>query len=250
MRQAELVLGDRERARPQARLLVRLELRQVEVRPGAALELLARVVEHRQTEVEERAADRAAVDLVVALDEVPAAHADHERRGLVVQPVLLLAGVELDRAPHGVVDVALPVAHVVPRRRVRVLEVRHEDLRARVEGVDHHLAVDRPGDLRPAVLEVGGRRGDGEVLRRPDEPRPQTTLLLAGGEQPLPLGIQFAMQAVDERKRLRREHIRLYANCASSVEPWRASVDESFETACITLSKYPAPTSRWCLVAV
>ena len=31
---------------------------------------------------------------------------------------------------------------------------------AGVEGVDHHLAVGRAGDLDPAVLEVGGRGGD------------------------------------------------------------------------------------------
>ena len=53
-------------------------------------------------------------------------------------------------------------------------------------------------------------------------------------------------------ERLHRQHVgrRLYANCASSVEPCSASVEESLEIACITWSKYPAPTSRWCFVAV
>ena len=40
-------------------------------------------------------------------------------------------------------------------------------------------------------------------------------------------------------------------NCCSSVEPVRARVDETPpETASMTLSKYPAPTSRWWRVAV
>ena len=65
-----------------------------------------------------------------------------------------------------------------------------------------------------------------------------------------PLGVELAVEALDERERLPAERVDLYANCASSVEPWSASVDESFDTACITWSKYPAPTSRWCFVAV
>ena len=52
------------------------------------------------------------------------------------------------------------------------------------------------------------------------------------------------MEALDELERLLRQHVFFYANWASSVEPWSARVDESFDTACITLSKYPAPTSR------
>jgi hypothetical protein len=58
------------------------------------------------------------------------------------------------------------------------------------------------------------------------------------------------VEALDEGERLLRKRIDVYANCPSSVEPRSASVDESFETACITWSKYPAPTSRWWRVAV
>jgi hypothetical protein len=50
------------------------------------------------------------------------------------------------------------------------------------------------------------------------------------------------VEALDECERLRRDDIGLsgYANRASSVELWRASVEESGEMACITWSKYPA----------
>src|SRR5262245_33343334 len=52
---------------------------------------------------------------------------------------------------------------VRPGRRVRVLEVGHEHLRARVERVDDHLAIDRPGDLDAAILEVRRNRSDAPV---------------------------------------------------------------------------------------
>ena len=65
-----------------------------------------------------------------------------------------------------------------------------------------------------------------------------------------PGAVQLTVEALDEAERLPRENVCFYANCFSSVEPLSASVEESFDTACITWSKYPAPTSRWCLVAV
>ena len=101
--------------------------------------------------------------------------------------------------------VALAVDDVLPGRRARVLEVGHEDLRARVERVDHHLAVDRSRDLDAAVDEIRRRRRDAEVLRRAGElTRPA---LAPPGEQPLALGVQLAVEALDERERLPRQHV-------------------------------------------
>ncbi len=53
LRDAELVLCQHEGVVPEPRLEVALELRQVEVGPRPALELLPRVVEDREPEVEE-----------------------------------------------------------------------------------------------------------------------------------------------------------------------------------------------------
>ena len=61
---------------------------------------------------------------------------------------------------------ACPDDHVRARRRVRVLEVRHEPLRARVQRVDDHLARRRPGDLH-APVQVGRMR----VARPSSRPR-------------------------------------------------------------------------------
>ena len=143
-----------------------LELRQVEVRPGAALELL-RVVEEVEAEVEERAGDR------LAVDDARAARAGASRAGgrtatagsvvrarSTSRPVSKSI-VPLDRVAQ--VDLALDV--VRPGRRVRVLEVGHEDPRARVERVDDHLPVDRAGDLDAAV--AAGRPAPARRVQSP-----------------------------------------------------------------------------------
>jgi len=107
----------------------------------------------------------------------------------------------------GVVDVALTVDDVLPGRRVGVLEVRHEDLCAGVQRVDHHLAVDRAGDLRPAVGQVGGRRRDGEVLRCAHERRRLALAFLPLRKQTLALGVELSVEALDEGERLHRQNV-------------------------------------------
>ncbi len=240
---AELLLGKRERVGPQARLEMRLELRKIEI---------ARAVEERDAEVEEAAGDRFAVDEMMPLRKMPAAGPDQERCDLVVQPVALLCGVERELAAQGVADVEMPLHDVLPGRRVRVLEIRHEAARAGVERVDHHLAVDRPGDLAAAVLQVGRCRRDAPVafadLARVGQKRwirARVEIKLPLGtplEQLEPPGVELAMEALGERERLPRDGLLLHradheANCASSVEPLSASVDASGDTACVTRSK-------------
>ena len=89
----------------------------------------------------------------------------HQRRRPWTKRVLL-AGVGLnvrDRAADGVEQVLLAAHDVDPHRRVRVFEIGHEHLRAGVERVDDHLAVDGARDLDAAVLQVLWRRGDAPV---------------------------------------------------------------------------------------
>ena len=66
--------------------------------------------------------------------------------------------------------------------------------------------------------------------------------------------IQLAVEAPDEVERLAGEDViddGGAQNCSSSVEPTSASVELSPPlTVSITASKYPAPDSRWCRVAV
>ena len=115
------------------------------------------IAEEIQPEIEERRRHRRSVDLEVPLEHVPATRTDEQRRHLVVQLVHLAVLLEPDRAIDRVGQVALPVDHVLPRRRVRILEIGHEHLRAAVQRVDHHLAIRRPRDLHAPVGKVMGR---------------------------------------------------------------------------------------------
>jgi hypothetical protein len=102
-----------------------------------------------------------------------------------------------------------PVEHVLPGRRGGVLEVGHENLGAGVERVDHHLAVDGPGDLGAAVLQVGGRGRDAPVrivadvggLREEVRQLPRIQLPLPGdapGQQLVAAGGEFLEKSCKE----------------------------------------------------
>ncbi len=90
------------------------------------------------------------------LEKVIAAGPDQQRCGLLAQLVPLAVrrvGVR-DGAPDGIHQVRLTADAVRPSWRIRILEIGHEHLRARVERVDDHLSIDRAGDLDPAVQQI------------------------------------------------------------------------------------------------
>ena len=100
----------------------------------------------------------------VLLVEVPAARAHLQRRDLVVELVGLLPAGDCC-ANDSVRRIAWPRLiwpwiWFVHERRVRVLEVGHVRIGARVEGVDDHLRVDRAGDLDAAALQRRRDRRD------------------------------------------------------------------------------------------
>ena len=61
-------------------------------------------------------------------------------------------------AANGVAQIDLTFHHVPPGGRVRVFKIRHENLCAGIQRVDNHLAIGRPGDFDPAVLDVARDR--------------------------------------------------------------------------------------------
>src|SRR5207247_3906130 len=118
-----------------------------------------RVVEEVEPEVDQAPRDRYAVDDHVLLRQVPTAGPNQKGGGLPVQTVFLSFGTgELQGPPHRVEQVQLALDDVPPRGRVRVLEIGHEHLGARVKGIDHHLPIGRPGDLDPSTAQVRGTR--------------------------------------------------------------------------------------------
>ena len=121
----------------------------------------------KETDVDQRRGDRFAVDHEMSFDEVQAARPDDQRRRSLVEPIGFpaLGIVPVDRASHGVAQIRLAGEHVRPRRRGGILEIRHEDVGARVESVDHHLAVSRPRDLDDASLQISWSRRNTPVAR-------------------------------------------------------------------------------------
>ena len=177
--EAKRLLAGQEHVVPDACLEMTLQLRKVEVGSGAARQELVRVVEEVEAEVEEAARNGRAIQGEVTLGkmEPPGAHDEH--RGPLVQPVLFSAHgiVEGELPPHGIPEIQLPLDQVFPGRRVGVLEIRHEHVGARVERVDHHLAVGGSRDLDGAAEEVvrkgrhlpflgADRSGPGEEVER------------------------------------------------------------------------------------
>ncbi len=155
--QAEPLLGHNEDVVPQAGLQMALQLGQIEIGAGVAGQQVAGVVEEVEAEVEQRGRHRLAVDEQVLLIQVPAARAGQQHGRLLVQLVGLALRTGEGDGPGGrVAQVDLSLDGRRPGGGVGVFEVGHIDAGPGVEGVDDHLAVDRAGDLDPAVLQVIG----------------------------------------------------------------------------------------------
>ncbi|CAH1668847.1 hypothetical protein CHELA40_13198 [Chelatococcus asaccharovorans] len=141
---------------PEPRLHMALHLREIESRCRALRNDVLGIVEDIEAEIEQRAGYRRAVDRHMLLQEMPAARTDDQRRRLVRELVRLAGGRigEIDAALPAVPQIDLALDHIGPGRRGCILEIRHEHLRPAVERVDDHLAIDRTGDLDPAIEEV------------------------------------------------------------------------------------------------
>ncbi|MND95308.1 hypothetical protein D3C80_875590 [compost metagenome] len=114
------------------------------------------VVQEVEREVEQAAGNGGAVEGDVFLRQVQAAHPADQHRRIGLEAVGFALGALVgDGAIDRVAQVDLALDHLIPGRCQGVFEVRHEHLDVGVEGVDHHLALDRPGDLHPSVLQVG-----------------------------------------------------------------------------------------------
>ena len=175
-------------------------------------------MEEVEPEVEEAPRDRLAVDLNVLLHQVPAPGPNQEGRDRVIQPIGAPVGAdELDRPVHGVDQVHLALDHVAPGRRVGVLEVGHEHVRPRVEGVDDHLPLGGPRDLDPAPLAIlrGGRDPPlalPDVTRGPEKVWQDVRVELGLPLRPPPeqgraLGSALALDPPHEGERLGRQDL-------------------------------------------
>ena len=153
------------------------------------------------------------------LRQVPSARAHEQRSRLLVELVLLAFGAgEADLAPHRIAQVHLAIDHVAPGGRGRILKIGHEDIGAGIERVDHHLAIDRAGNLDAAVLEIGRNGRDapltlanGGRFRQKIVEFPCAQRFCPGharGQQSLPLGLEVARQCAQKLERFRGKNLR------------------------------------------
>src|SRR5262249_19856025 len=115
-------------------------------------------------------------------------------------------------ARPAVLEIELALDVVRPGRRVRILEIRHVDIGAGIEGVDDHLAIDRPRDLDAAIDEILGDRRTLPVAFTDMAGLVQEVRQLAGiearlprraaSQKPLARGIEPAVQLGQEPERL------------------------------------------------
>ena len=193
------------------------------------------------------------VDQQVLVVEVPTAGPDQHRRGALAHLVALadiIGETEVVLGEPQQVELALD--QVGPRGTGRVLEVGHPHVRAGVQRVDRHRAVDRSGDLDPASAKPGCRRShppgvvgtDCRGLHQWPEGFPGVDASLPQGplaEQPEPALAELLVQRRQEVERRRgqdlrgtrhcrrfdrqvtdravRGHVGGHQNCSSSVDP-------------------------------
>jgi hypothetical protein len=145
-----------------------------------------------------------------------AARTNHQHGRVVDELIRLAFGTGVGNRPsRRVAQVDLPLDVVIPRRRVGILEVRHEHLRPAVEGVNDHLALDRPSDLHAAVLQIRrygsdfpagftNESGLGKKIGQAAGIDGGLTLA-AALKEPFARGSEISLKRRDETKGVRRE---------------------------------------------
>src|SRR5580692_6985292 len=87
--------------------------------------------------------------------EMPSSRPHHQRCRIRASLILLsLRTLIANRSSNRVPQIVLTFDIVAPGGSVRILEVRHKDTGARVQGVDDHLAIDRAGNFHATIEKV------------------------------------------------------------------------------------------------
>ena len=132
-----------------------LGFRQIEIWAAALGQQLAIVVVEVQREIEQAAGNGFITPQHVFFRQMQAAHASDQYRRVRFQLVDFAGFIGVGNgAVNCIVQVDLAVDDFVPAWRQRVFEVRHEHFYVGIKRIDHHLALNRPGDLDPAVTQI------------------------------------------------------------------------------------------------
>src|SRR5579864_1141779 len=166
-------------------------------------------MEEIETEIKERTGNRRAIYQKMPFIQMPATWTNQQSRHFGIQGVLFALRTHIaDCALHGIAEIRLPLQIVLPRRRIRILEVRHENIRAGIERVDDHLAIHGPCDFHAPVEQILWNRRDrplglADMGRLGKEVRQLASIdlplaNLAPGEEFLPTLLKIASQVIQE----------------------------------------------------
>ena len=155
---AKALFGEAEHTVPPGRLGAVFQLGDVVIDAALARHPHPVVVKEIEAEIHQAAGDRLAIHQQMFFRQMEAARPGDQHRRVGSQLIALAVirvGVT-DGAQIGIAQINLPLHHVLPGGRGGVLKAAHVDLHRRVEGIDDHLALHRPGDLHPAVEQIMG----------------------------------------------------------------------------------------------
>src|SRR5260221_4748799 len=198
-----------------------LHLRQVEIRASALAQQGLSVVKKEKTKIKQGRRDRLAVHQEMPFDQVPSPGPHKERcwigpNLITLSLRTLVPNCSTDRVPQ----IVLAFNSDITGRRNRVLEVSYENVGSRVQRVDDHLAIDRPGNFHAAIAQVFGYRRnvpialpDSSRLRQKVRKLAVIDVLLHGSpprQQFLPPGLETSRKFRQEGAGFRGKNARLH----------------------------------------
>ena len=139
---------------PEPGLLVAFDFRQIEIRARATGNQLLGIVVEINCEIENSARDPSAIYKDMLFIQMPAAWPHQQHRGFLIELIGLAVLLKPDGATNRIPQIDLALNLVVPVRGIGVLEVGHEGVCARVQGIDDHLALNRAGNFHTAALQI------------------------------------------------------------------------------------------------
>ena len=151
-RQIKAIFCIAEHFAPPCCFLPGLRFWQVEVRAAAFCQQRFVVVEEIEGKIEQAARDGFATPGDVFFRQMQATNAAYQQSRIRFELVNFTRFVGIaNGAIDRIAQVYLPVDNFAPLRSQRIFEVSHKDFDVRVQRVDNHLALNRPGYLYAAI---------------------------------------------------------------------------------------------------
>ena len=160
MRNPKRFLCMAEHRVPQSCFFMAFHFRQIKPRRRPLRDNRLRIMKYIKPEIEQTARHRFAIHRHMRFRQMPTARADQQCRWLRRNRVGFsgfLVG-EIQRPRPAVPHIELAFDHIRPGRRGGILEIGHKHFCARIQRIDDHLAVNRAGDLNPAIQQIGRNR--------------------------------------------------------------------------------------------